>query len=458
MKRTNFPSPATVYHQPAAAPDIIYNAKAITQQQRLVFYMNQLLTLAILLLLLNSCKKDKTVTPTGLPTVSTAAVSGITSSAATSGGTVSAEGTSPVTARGMVWSTQSNPTVDLTTKTIDGAGTGTFTSTISGLTANTVYHVRAYATNNTGTAYGNDIRFTSSEARLYVCGTEWNNTLSKQQCKVWIDGNGTFWGGNDETFGQKMYVSATGDVYVAGSTKVTQWRATYWKNGTPTYLTDGTREAGVSGIFVNGSDVYVCGTERSATGVLIAKYWKNGVAVDLTNGTTNAEATDINVTGNVVRVVGYEQNSIGVKTARYWTNGSSTLLTSGGVANSIYVSGNDVHIAGTNNASSDIGWHWKNGTLTDLTNGYGANKIFITGTDVYIAGFDNSYAAAYWKNGIIVNPSQGASASSIYVVNNDIYVAGRTPANVPCYWKNGQRTMLSSSTDWHNNATDIFYK
>lgn len=93
-----------------------------------------------------------------IPTVSTAAITEITSSTATSGGDVSFDGGTPVTARGVCWSTSANPTIadDLTT---DGSGTGAFASVITGLSPGTTYHVRAYATNSIGTAYGDDLEF-----------------------------------------------------------------------------------------------------------------------------------------------------------------------------------------------------------------------------------------------------------------------------------------------------------
>ncbi len=102
-----------------------------------------------------ACKKD-----TNPPTVSTTAVTSVTETTAASGGEISSEGTSAVTARGVCWGTTANPTI-ADSKTSDGTGTGSFTSTISGLAPGTPYHVRAYATNAEGTAYGADVTFTT---------------------------------------------------------------------------------------------------------------------------------------------------------------------------------------------------------------------------------------------------------------------------------------------------------
>jgi hypothetical protein len=95
------------------------------------------------------------------PVVSaTAAVADLTSTTATSGGTVDADKGSPVTARGVCWSTSSNPTT-ADNKTVDGTGVGTFTSAIIGLTSGTTYYVRSYATNSYGTTYGPELSFTT---------------------------------------------------------------------------------------------------------------------------------------------------------------------------------------------------------------------------------------------------------------------------------------------------------
>ncbi|MDZ7695438.1 MAG: GDSL-type esterase/lipase family protein [Deltaproteobacteria bacterium] len=98
--------------------------------------------------------------PATPPTVTTTAVSAITATSASSGGDVTSDGGAFVTARGVCWSTSANPTVS-NDKTTDGTGTGSFTSAITGLSPGTTYHVRAYATNSAGTAYGSDVSFTT---------------------------------------------------------------------------------------------------------------------------------------------------------------------------------------------------------------------------------------------------------------------------------------------------------
>lgn len=95
-----------------------------------------------------------------MPTVTTKAVSSVTATSAVSGGNVTSEGGSAVTSRGVCWNTTGTPSVsdNLTT---DGAGAGTFSSNIDGLSAGTTYYVRAYAVNSSGIGYGSQESFTT---------------------------------------------------------------------------------------------------------------------------------------------------------------------------------------------------------------------------------------------------------------------------------------------------------
>jgi hypothetical protein len=100
-----------------------------------------------------------------IPIVTTTEVTEIKYNSAVCGGTVISDGGDAVTARGVCWNTSPNPTL-LNASTTNGTGTGAYTSNITGLAAGTTYYVRAYATNSIGTAYGEDIPFTTFEENL----------------------------------------------------------------------------------------------------------------------------------------------------------------------------------------------------------------------------------------------------------------------------------------------------
>ena len=104
-----------------------------------------------------------TNTSVNTPTVSTSDVTDVTMTGATCGGIVINDNGYPVTARGVCWSEYLNP--DLSDNhTVDGSGTGNFTSQITGLAPGTTYNVRAYATNSEGTSYGMNMTFTTLAA------------------------------------------------------------------------------------------------------------------------------------------------------------------------------------------------------------------------------------------------------------------------------------------------------
>lgn len=136
--------------------------------------------------------------PANFPTVTTTTPYDIDQTSCHSGGNVTSDGGSTVSARGVCWSTSPNPTI-ANSKTSNGTGTGQYISSLSQLTTNTVYHVRAYATNSAGTAYGNDLSFTTLS---FAIGLSYGGGII-----FYIDGTG-----------QHGLVAATSDI---GST--VQW-------------------------------------------------------------------------------------------------------------------------------------------------------------------------------------------------------------------------------------------
>lgn len=120
-----------------------------------------LLSLSFLTIsIFSGCQKEEI---TRIPDLSTTVVTNITKASMTSGGNITSDGGATVTSRGIYWSTKLNPTSS-DSMTNDGDGIGQFTSSITGLTANTVYHIRAYAINSIGTAYGADILFSTNSS------------------------------------------------------------------------------------------------------------------------------------------------------------------------------------------------------------------------------------------------------------------------------------------------------
>ena len=139
---------------------------------------------------------NKTITFnfTGVPTLTTSATIATSPSTATSGGLVTADGSLQVTGRGVCWSTAPSPTIN-DNLTSDGTGTGTFTSIITGLQPVTTYHVRAYATNSVGTAYGNERSFTTNPVVIATLTTTAVTSITPSTAvsggNITDDGDGT---------------------------------------------------------------------------------------------------------------------------------------------------------------------------------------------------------------------------------------------------------------------------
>jgi hypothetical protein len=103
-----------------------------------------------------------------LPVLTTSPITNNIYPGAISGGNITSDGGSNVTARGVVWSTSSNPMLPSNNKTVDGSGMGSFVSTIAQLqiVPGTVINLRAYATNANGTSYGNQVTFTAAVSQV----------------------------------------------------------------------------------------------------------------------------------------------------------------------------------------------------------------------------------------------------------------------------------------------------
>ena len=123
-----------------------------------------------------------------LPTIAIESISSITQTTVIADAEVTDDGGATVTAMGFCWSQNTNPTLaDYYVQV--GSGTGFFSTTITGLSPNTEYFLRAYATNSEGTAYGNELGFITVAASSScpatvsdVDGNTYNTILIGSQC------------------------------------------------------------------------------------------------------------------------------------------------------------------------------------------------------------------------------------------------------------------------------------
>ena len=124
-----------------------------------ILLFTQIYIMGLVFILSTSCSKVDT-----LPYLTTNEISSISKTSATCGGKITNDGGARITEKGVCWNTNGSllaPTIS-DNKTVDGKRDKDFSSSISGLTPNTTYYVRAYATNKVGTNYGNMIIFTTA--------------------------------------------------------------------------------------------------------------------------------------------------------------------------------------------------------------------------------------------------------------------------------------------------------
>jgi hypothetical protein len=347
---------------------------------------------------------------------------------------------------------------------------------------------------------------------VYVLGADSNHNFAYWKNGVAASMPATITGAGGYVSGKNVYAAGASSFYVGPDQPATP---EYWNNGAVTHLPAATGAASAAAIFASGSDVYVAGTTyypqqltvpyttptaSYPTAGYVATYWKNGVAATLPSlgiigGAAGFYMTNyadyisgIFVSGNDVYVSGgsnISQQGVdsSYRFARYWKNGVATELVNGLVTTTpthssypntsgIYVSGNDIYVAGVEmdsdpqviNSLTLRAMYWKNGVANYLTNFQestaAAASIFVSGSDVYVAGYEtlNNYTyATYWKNGVATNLTSNvfSEASSIFVSGSDVYVAGFEVLNgikYAVYWKNGTAVKLGANY----TATSIY--
>ena len=261
-----------------------------------------------------------------LLTVTTSSVTNVTTMSAISGGNVTNSGNASVIMRGVCWSTLPSPTI-VDTHSIDGAGTGVFTSNITGLEEGSTYYLRAYAINSTDTSYGAEVRFTTLVSNVANDG----QTCPGDATVTDIDGNvyNTVRIGNQCWMKENLRTTHYSDGTSANfyypnndSSKVSTYGCLYsWNVAMHGASSSPTVPSGVQGIcpvgwhvpsngewyqltyYVSSQEEYLCSPNTSYIGKALAS--TTGWAISNTNCHVGKKPADNNATGFSVLPAGY---------------------------------------------------------------------------------------------------------------------------------------------------------
>jgi hypothetical protein len=222
--------------------------------------------------------------------------------------------------------------------------------------------------------------------------------------------------------GNDVYV--TGCIYTNGN-----YVAAYWKNGQIKIIGDTTKMSYPSSIAINGSDVYIAGSEftlkpiQNITGPYLTS-WKNDVEKVIEPCTSSPESIAIAVNGSDVYITGAYGTVTDATQAAYWKNNGMVLLTNNATdatANAMVFNNGGLYLAGkSNNMAAYWDSHNMEHDITDASLKYDATAITFNGTDMYLAGYKEGSTetyAVYWKNGTLTALTQKPSyAAGIGVV------------------------------------------
>ena len=345
------------------------------------------------------------ITLANLPTVTTIVATNITAVTASSGGSITNDGGSPIAARGIVWDTKTNPTISLSTKTSDGTGAGDFTSNLNALTAATKYFVRAYATNGTGTAYGNELTFSTLANLPTLATTPVNNIMSGS-------------------------ASSGGNISLDGGAAVTE-RGIVWdtKIGPTVSLSTKTSEGTGSGIYTSN----LTGLS-AATTYYVRAYATNsagtGYGSEQSFTTTPLQTHDFNKTEIPVGGNGYADNGAAIT-----TDGLTNWINPATVCKTFF----RLSQAGTLKVSLKI----------NATNGNNLIKVTAQGKSFQLPITGNSSTEVFvgqWdvaSQGYISIDVQGISKTSTsFGVLSTVYVSGSAVTNSMTFIPNNNNSMF----------------
>ncbi len=370
-----------------------------------------------------------TATATSPPAVTTQAVTDIGYTTATGNGNLTALGVPNATAYGVCWNTAGTPTIsDSHTDKGSASATGAFTSSITGLLSATTYYVRAYATNASGTVYGSEVSFpTSNPYNWYALGTGAGNEVFS----IAVSGNDVYAGG--------LFTSMGG----TGINGIAKWNGTVW-----TGLGAGVDDGAVLAIAVNGNDVYIGGIFTNVSGTSIPKIAKwNGSSWSSITTTAPPDGNvssllifnnELYAAGSFVNIDGILVNGIAKWNGTTWS--AMGTGASGGSVQTLATDGSNLYAGGAFLAINGIPANgiakWDGNQWSALGTGIvGAvsaiaimnGNVYAGGSFINASGVDNTRNLAKWDGtnwssiGVL---DLGTRISALAASNGALYAGG----------------------------------
>ena len=336
-----------------------------------------------------------------LPTISaTSAATAITSSSFTTGGSIESDGGALVTARGVVWNTNTNPTISLTTKTSDGTGIGNFSSSVTGLTSGVTYYVRAYATNSVGTKYGPEITVNSAQAVATLATTTAASSITITSA---ISGGNITYNGGATVTASGVVWSTSASPTVELSTKTTDGTANGTFTSSITSLSPGTL-------------YYVRSYATNSVGTSYGEQISFNSATPLTLAATTAASSIANTTATSGGDISSDGGS--AVTARGIVWGTTTNPTTALTTKTTDGTGTGTFTSSLTGLTPATTYYVRSYATNAIGTVYGAEISFTTATNGLLLNLDAANPSSYSGTGITWNDLSGNNNHGTLLANN----------------------------------------
>lgn len=368
--------------------------------------------------------EEKSFTTFNNLTVSTGSVSNITTSSATGSGNVTSDGGSTVTERGICWSTSHNPTISASHQS-NGTGTGNYTVNMTSLNPNTTYYVKAYAINSQGTAYGEEVNFTT-------------NAISEPSITT-----------NNVTNITQTTASCGGNVTSDGGANVTARGVCWSLSQTPTVSGSHTTDGSGAGSFTSqitglnsGKTYYVRAYATNSAGTSYGEQKTfTTSSVDLptvtTDNVTNITQTTATSGGNVTN------NGGGTITRRgiVWSTHTNPTLSDQGVNSGTGIGGFTANMTGLSPGTT---YYVRAFAVNNAGIAYGAQKTFTTSSPINVPTVTTNQ---------VTNITQNSATCGGNVVNNG---GATVTARGVCWSNTNSLPTISNSHTTNGSGTGTF--